>query len=374
MIRVGLVGGGSWSAVHNAVIKALPGIDVVAVCTRHEESARRAAAQFEIKEALTDYRTLVSRPDVDLVVVATPPPDHAAVSIAALHAGKAVVCEPQIAPSAAEAARMEAAATQAGTLNVVNMQARHSPALACMADMVREGAIGQPYFAHVTMFMPVFNTVDMMISHPWSGQRSAGQGALGIFVNHCLDPLFHMFGKAQRVTGQADTFHKRWHRSADETIAATAPDTVSVLLDLVGGVRANIHVCWVASNGTGTTFDVYGSEGRLQAIGTGMIELSPLQLRYARAEKHQVVADAISPDYALPLLAIPEKYTPVRELPVDSELYNVALVYRQVIDALNRGSADVHPTFEDALAAQQTLDAIEQSSHERRWIDVGEKA
>lgn len=370
MIRVGLVGGGSWATAHNAVAKALPGVEVVAICTRHEESARRAAAQLEIKEALTDYRELVARADVDLVVVATPPPDHAEVSIAALQAGKHVMCEAQIAPSAAEAVSMRDAAAKAGRLNVVNMQARYSPALACMADMVRDGAIGEPYFAHITMFMPVFHTVEMMIAHPWSGQRSAGQGALGIFLNHCLDPLFNMFGRPQRVTGQADTFRKRWYRSADETIEATAPDTVAVLLDLAGGVRASLHVCWTASNGTGTTFDIYGSTGRLQATGPGMIEISSLQLRYGRAATHHVVADAISADYVLPTLAIPAQYTPVSEVPINSDLYNVALVYRQIIDALNRRSVEVHPTFEDALVVQKTLDAIEQSSRERRWIDV----
>src|SRR3954452_7432946 len=105
-IRVGVVGTGFGAAVHIPALKKVADFDVVAVCSRHPERAHLAAAQHGIQTAVSDFRELMRDPDVDAVVIATPPFLHHSMVIAALEEGKHVLCEKPMAKSLAESRDM----------------------------------------------------------------------------------------------------------------------------------------------------------------------------------------------------------------------------------------------------------------------------
>src|SRR5437868_3415306 len=110
-LRIGLIGAGSNTrARHIPGLRALPDVDIVAVCNRRPESTRAAAAEFGIPRTFDRWQDLVADPGIDAVVIGTWPYLHCPITLAALAAGKHVLTEARLAMNAAEAHRMWAAA------------------------------------------------------------------------------------------------------------------------------------------------------------------------------------------------------------------------------------------------------------------------
>lgn len=129
--------------------------EVTAVACRDEARGKAFAAQHGIAAVETQYQTLVERSDVDLVYNALPPSRHADMSIAALHAGKAVLCEKPFAMNAAEAAQMLQAAQETGGLLIEAFHYRHHPAFQRCLEKVRSGEIGRVKSLHAIFVAPV---------------------------------------------------------------------------------------------------------------------------------------------------------------------------------------------------------------------------
>src|SRR5919198_5616662 len=109
-LRIGLVGAGANTrARHIPGLRAIPGVEIVAVCNRRPESTAAAAREFGIPRTFDRWEDLVADPEVDAVVVGTWPYLHGPVTLAALAAGKHVLTEARMAMTAAEAHRMLAA-------------------------------------------------------------------------------------------------------------------------------------------------------------------------------------------------------------------------------------------------------------------------
>src|SRR6188508_1460889 len=118
-IRVGVVGTGFGSAVHIPALQEIADFEVAAVCSRRPERAHLAAAQFGVKTALSDFREMMRNPDIDAVVIATPPFLHHSMVIAALEEGKHVLCEKPMAKSLAESRDMVKIAERVGVIAMV---------------------------------------------------------------------------------------------------------------------------------------------------------------------------------------------------------------------------------------------------------------
>src|SRR5919198_1805937 len=110
-LRIGLVGAGANTrARHIPGLRAIPGVEIVAVCNRRPESTAAAAREFGIPRTFDRWEDLVADPAIDAVVVGTWPYLHCPVTLAALAAGKHVLTEARLSLNAAEAHRMLAAA------------------------------------------------------------------------------------------------------------------------------------------------------------------------------------------------------------------------------------------------------------------------
>ncbi|KCZ87355.1 Gfo/Idh/MocA family protein [Hyphomonas johnsonii] len=144
MIRIGLLGAAKIAPP--ALLTPVSRRDdctVVAVAARDPGRAAAYAAAHGIPETAADYDALLARDDIDLIYNALPPHRHADLSIAALQAGKAVLCEKPFAMNAAEAARMVEAAGAAGRLLIEAFHYRFHPAFQRVFDIVRGGDLGQ---------------------------------------------------------------------------------------------------------------------------------------------------------------------------------------------------------------------------------------
>ncbi|MGY4738502.1 Gfo/Idh/MocA family protein [Streptomyces sp. ATMOS53] len=207
-LRVGMVGYAFMGAAHSQGWRTagrvfdLPRRPVLAVICGRDASAVRAAADRQGWAATeTDWRALIARDDVDLVDICTPGDSHAEIAVAALAAGKHVLCEKPLANTVEEAETMARAAETAygrGQLAMVGFNYRRVPATALARRMVAEGRIGALRHVRVTYLQDWLVDPDFPLT--WRLRRElAGSGALGDLGAHIVDLAQHLAG--ERLAG-----------------------------------------------------------------------------------------------------------------------------------------------------------------------------
>ncbi|MBQ4451756.1 MAG: Gfo/Idh/MocA family oxidoreductase [Clostridia bacterium] len=149
--RVGIIGcGGIANQKHMPSIRAIDRADMVAFCDIIEERAVKAAKDFGTPDAkvYTDYRELLKDESIEVVHVCTPNRMHADISIAALEAGKNVMCEKPMAKTAADARRMVEAAERTGKKLTIGYQHRSKAEAIYLKNVIERGDLGEIYYAH----------------------------------------------------------------------------------------------------------------------------------------------------------------------------------------------------------------------------------
>ncbi|MFJ4716736.1 Gfo/Idh/MocA family protein [Streptomyces sp. NPDC088785] len=182
---------------------------LAAVCGRDGQAVRTAADRLGWAAAETDWRALIERDDVDLVDVCTPGDSHAEIAIAALEAGKHVLCEKPLANSVEEAQAMTEAAEKAarrGQVAMVGFNYRRVPAIALARRMVAEGRVGT--LRHVRVSYLQDWLVDPSFPLTWRLQKPyAGSGALGDLGAHAVDLAQFLAGEpVAGVSALTETF------------------------------------------------------------------------------------------------------------------------------------------------------------------------
>ena len=188
MIRIGILGAAKIGP--KAIIEPAANRDdctIHAVAARDGDKARAYAEQHGIPNVETDYEALVRRDDLDLIYNALPPHRHADLSIAALEAGKAVLCEKPFAMNAEEAARMVEASHKAGKPLIEAFHYRFHPAFQRVLDVVKGGKLGEIKTLHA-----VFNVTIPYREGELRHTLSVGGGAmmdLGCYSLHMIRTL-----------------------------------------------------------------------------------------------------------------------------------------------------------------------------------------
>ncbi|GHU87248.1 oxidoreductase [Spirochaetia bacterium] len=150
-LRVGIIGcGGIANGKHLPSLTALKkDVELVAFCDLIEEKALKAKTEYgaESAKVYTAYEKLLEDKSIDVVHVLTPNRSHADISIAALGAGKHVLCEKPMAKSAADARRMVEAAKKSGKKLTIGYQHRHKPEASYLKSVIERGDLGDIYYA-----------------------------------------------------------------------------------------------------------------------------------------------------------------------------------------------------------------------------------
>ena len=207
-LRVAMVGYAFMGAAHSQAWRTAPRFFDLPLTPRlHVLGGRDAAAVTAAASRLgwdqteTDWRRIVERDDVDLVDVCTPGDTHAEIAIAALEAGKHVLCEKPLANTVEEAEAMAAAAERAaerGVRSMVGFTYRRVPAIALARQLVAQGRIGQVRHVRAQYLQDWLTDPDSPLT--WRLQKEkAGSGALGDIGAHIIDLTQHITG--QVLTG-----------------------------------------------------------------------------------------------------------------------------------------------------------------------------
>jgi predicted dehydrogenase len=277
-LRAGIVGAGFIAPVHVEALRRL-GVQVTAVCGS-TPNARAMADKWAIPEVFGDYnhQALCASPNVDVVHITSPNKVHVEQTLAALKAGKHVVCEKPLGMDTAETARVVHAAAKAKTVLAVNYNCRFFPAVLQMRASVQRGDLGRIIQVHGHFFQDwLLKETD----YNWRVLASEGGKlrAVGDIGTHWIDAASFILGaRVESVFATLETFYKNRKRPRGEvkTFAKVDPKTMvsypvdtedfaSVLLRYDNGVHANVAISQMAAGSKcSLALSIHGTEASMR--------------------------------------------------------------------------------------------------------------
>jgi predicted dehydrogenase len=373
-LNIGLVGYGFMGRTHtNAFLQAPRYFDLAfepvlkAVSARNQPRLEAFAANWGYGSVEPDWRTLVERPDIDLVDIASPNDTHAEIAIAAARAGKMVMCEKPLARTASEAERMVSAVESAGVPNSVWYNYRRVPAIVLLRQLIEEGTLGR-IFHYRAKFLQ-----DWTISQelPQGGEglwrldaSVAGSGVTGDLLAHCIDTALWLNGPIDGVTAMTETFIKsRQHTLTGRIEPVEIDDACAFLARFSNGSLATFESTRYARGHKALyTLEINGEHA---SAAWDLHDLHRLQWFDHRDEgrtrgwRSIHVTDGDHPymkHWWVPGLQIGYEHTFVHQF---------ADFCRAVADG-----SSMAPTFRDGLATDYVTDAVLRSARAGRWETV----
>ncbi len=350
VVRVGVIGTGFGAEVQIPGFQTRPETEVIAVCSGRMERARETAQRFGISNAFDDYRELLKLPDLDLVSVVAPPYLHYPMTMAALEAGKHILCEKPMAMNITEARQMLRAAETRGLIHMIDHEFRFQPGRALMKELIDEGYLGEVFNIQITMFRGSRGDIAGRAPWGWLSQREKGGGFMGAVGSHYIDSLRWWFGDIAAVCGDLKTFVKqRKAANSGEMLPVDTEDAYAFLVRFQSGALGVVHTSTVARFGPGARVEAYGSEGTLVLPdddrllggkkGTGGLEEIP-------------IPEHLRPDPAFEGLRFP---------------------FLRLVEVLAKGIREktpVAPSFADGVKVQEVMDALLMSSQGAGWVNL----
>ena len=248
----------------NVILPALRATEsTTPACLWHPDPQKSAAvAQAEELQGFSDFSALLEDDHVDGVVIATPPAVRAGLARQAMAAGKAVFVEKPVALSAAEARQLRIQALQGGLICGVDFEYRAVPLFQQLAELVRQGVVGQPWLVKLDWLMS--SRADPGRPWSWYARRDQGGGVVGALGVHAFDLLTWLFGPVASVQARLSTSvtarpdpASGWLRNCD------AEDVALIQLTFARGVVAQVTLSSVTRNGRGMWLELYGSDGQV---------------------------------------------------------------------------------------------------------------
>jgi predicted dehydrogenase len=343
---------------------------MAAICGRDATAVAAAAARLGWPATETDWKRLIERDDVDLVDVCTPGSSHAEISIAALEAGKHVLCEKPLANTVEEARAMAAAADRAAAAGVRAMTGfnfRRVPAVALARELVAAGRLGA--IRHVRAAYLGSHLLDPEIPLIWRLQAEhAGSGALGDLGAHAIDLAQYLAGdRIAGVSGLTETF-VRERPLADGSGArgpVTVDDAALFIARFAGGALGSFEATRFATGHTeGLRIEL---NGELGSIVWDLGDFNGLRLFDATEDPatqgfRRIQVTRAGHPYAGAWW--PDGHTIGYEHTFTHEV-------RDLVHAIADGRDPV-PSFADGLQVQEVLDAVQRSAASGAgWTQVG---
>jgi predicted dehydrogenase len=353
-LNIAMVGSGSIARAHSNAFHQVHHffdspfeLNTKVVCARERVKLETFAQQWDWEETATEWQSVVSRPDVDIIDIAVPNALHAPIALAAAATGKMIFCEKPLAISVDEARTMADAVR--GKPNLVWFNYRRAPAVTFARQLIDEGRLGDPF--HYRSYYFNSSGPDPAKGHTWRYKRSqAGSGAMGDLLSHSLDMATYLNGDIAQLSAMTHTF----------TPERDVDDAVALMAHFANGSVGTFEASrFGVGRRNGIGFEMYGSKGRL---AFDMEDMNRLQFTDASDEPalqapRNLLVNGPDQPYATnfwkPGHLIGYEHTFIATL--GDFLQSLA------------GKQPFHPNFDDALSIQQLMEAIEISAASGVW-------
>jgi predicted dehydrogenase len=335
--KVGIVGSGFGGSVHAPAFALHPQFEPVAIAS--PSNAARVAQERNIPHAFPSLDAMLRGTEIDVVAVASPPFDHYGAVLAALAAGKHVLCEKPFALNVVQAQEMVAAAQRAGTACAIAYEFRYAPAEASLRALITEGKIGAIRQIEVARFGDELRAASGRPRSAWWFSRARGGGVANSIVPHLADLASWYAGRPpQRVHGFGRTVHPQRH-DAEGEFSSDVFDGVFAVLDYGDGLAARITADSTTSMNQ-CTIALHAEDISVVANGEGLVDMRLFSVEPDEQSELELAASAHAKYASLapnmpPFLALLDDYA------------------RRI--ATGGGNA---PTFADGLETQRVLEAI----------------
>lgn len=273
-IGIGMIGTGFMAKTHSIACTqypmmtwppaALPVKKVICdvVPGQAEESARR----FGYERFCTDYRKMLSDPEVDLVIITTPNHLHAQIAQEAAQAGKHILCEKPLGRNAAESRQMLSAAEKAGIKAMPAFNYRRLPAVVLAKKLLSDGTLGRP-LRFIGCYLQD-SGASPQVPFAWRNSKAAaGSGVLGDIGTHLLDIARYLAGEITEVTGSLRTVYPQRPSAEDPAVfkPVDVDDEFMALLRFENGAQGTLtasRAAWGRNNFIG--FELYCEKGAVR--------------------------------------------------------------------------------------------------------------
>jgi len=338
-----VIGTGFGARVHVPALRAA-GFTVDALVGRDPEKTARRARRLGVPRALVSFEAALALPGVEAVTIATSPSTHCELALAAVDAGRHLICEKPFALDAGEAAAMTRAAEAAGVTHLVGHEFRWATERAVAGRAIAAGAIGEPRLASFVHYGSLVADPAAR-TPPWWFDRAAGGGWLGASGSHAIDQVRAWLGELEWVSASLQLVSDRAGDAAEDTFTVRlglASGAEGVLQQTAGAWGPIANVTRVAGT-KGTVWLDDGAAWLADASGARQLPVPP----------------------ALELPVPPEVSDDPRHRFTHLELgpyTRLCEVLRAGVEGRPCESAVPVPTFADGLACMYVLDAIRASA------------
>jgi predicted dehydrogenase len=371
-IGIGVIGTGFMGKAHSIAYSASASVfgtglrpRLEMVCDLSPERAQNRATDLGFSRYSADWQDVVNDPAINLISVCTPNDTHAEISIAALKAGKHVWCEKPMSTTLSDSVAMRDMAAASTGKTIIGYNYTKNPAVTHARRLIEEGHIGRVsgFFCRYD----VDNEADG--NRPWSWRMSrdkSGTGANGDVLSHVISIGHYLTGSTiSRVVGDIAIIHsqRRDENSPNTEKTVDNDDMVSALVTFANGVKGHIgasRVTW--GRKCGLRWEIHGTEGTILYDQERLNELKLFTRNSDPATDgfRTILTGPLHPPYSafLPNGGHSLGYMDVKIC----ELHELLTAIEQ--------DKQVWPNFEDGLAIEYVMDAVDRSALSGQWVEV----
>ena len=363
-LRVGIISANWGAFAHLPAWRALPGVEVVGICTSRQETAEAAAKKFNIPRPFWSAEAMAADPEIDIVDCGTRPSLRYSMVLAALRHGKHVYNGIPCAANIDQARELREAWKASGKIAIVDAFSQWLPAHQLVKEMIDGDFLGRPLGGSCFFNLSLFNSPNPYFPYNWFAQAGQGVSAMRNLGSHALHMLVFLFGEIEELTASDNRLLDEWRFPDGKVIKPETNDFACLILRFKSGMVMQLQVSWSATLGSGWTLDAFGTKGRF-------ISKAP-----SFPTSRDTTLHAGSLGGSLQKIDIPARLTETPGLGITADVepqpsYPMALSMNRMIAAI-RGDGQASPDFDQAWMVERVLEAARLSSLERRSVQLKE--
>ena len=370
-LRVGIVSANWGALAHLPAWRELhDDIEVTGICTSREETARAAAAQFDVPRPFWSFEEMCNDPDIDIIDAGTTPLLREKIVTAALRGGKHVVNQLPFASTAEAAEQLVALQRQQGVAGIAAASIMGLPHLALMKEMIEEGYVGDIYQVNCSWQLALFVDIFPGFSYTWFRKAGLGVSVARNFGSHMLHAMRHLGGPIASVIANIDTKLPSWDVPGEGVVPVETEDTCHALLKFANGASGTLATSWTAADSPGYNLEVLGSKGRLTLTALRYPDLTSAQLYASKGTPTMTPSGAVV-DVPERLLCLGQRR--IQQPPLDAAIggqhISITRLFDSFVTGIRTGTTPL-PDFERALEVQHLVESLYLSNSLGRWVDV----